>query len=85
MVDRAAWMTSSALFSLTPADSSSRAVAVPIDSTVWNPSSRSFWAVAGPMPGRSSRCSYFLFSGGASSVTLVASTEKSKKIGVSHI
>ena len=58
-VDLAARITSSAFFSLMPAGSSSLMAAVAIDSTVLKPSSRSFCAVAGPTPGRSSRRSYF--------------------------
>jgi hypothetical protein len=69
-VDLAVRMTSKAFFSLMPADCSSRAAAVLRDSTVWKPSSCSFCAVAGPMPGRSSRYSYFFFCWG-SSVILV--------------
>ena len=59
IVDLAARMTSMAFFSLMPAGSSSLMAAVAIYSTVLKPSSRSFCAVAGPTPGRSSRRSYF--------------------------
>jgi len=59
MLPRARRMTSKAFFSLMPAGSSSRAVAVARDSIVWKPISWSFLLVAGPTPGRSSRHSYF--------------------------
>jgi len=52
-------MTSRAFFSLMPAGSSSRAVAVARDSIVWKPISWSFLLVAGPTPGKSSKYSYF--------------------------
>jgi len=58
--DLAACIIWNAFFSLTPTGSSSRIVAIASDSTVWYPSSRSFWAVAGPTPGRSSMNSYFV-------------------------
>ena len=62
-VDLAARIMSVAFFSLMPAGSSSLIAAVAIDSTVLKPSSRSFCAVVGPTPGRSSRRSYFSSAG----------------------
>jgi len=74
-VDLAARIMSRAFFSLIPAGSSSLMAAVAIDSTVLKPSSRSFCAVAGPTPGRSSRRSYFSCGGcsvgSCSSVTIM--------------
>ena len=75
IVDLAARITSMAFFSLMPAGSSSLIAAVAIDSTVLKPSSRSFCAVAGPTPGRSSSRWYFSSSGcfsfSCSSTTMV--------------